>query len=280
MMKESIAFIVIMSMISSTGFLSGCVQQEGNEVHVASGILRLLIKDKPGDYTILHTNVTISLVEVHKAGIINETENLSSGGAFNVSADGPYEADVGEDIQFLGEASGGQEPYNWSWDFGDENISYLQSPKHNYSLKGVYIANLTVTDDNTTTAWNETIAYIDQEEEDNDSGWFTIVNESQTFDLLALQNVTALLGEENLSVGKYTQIRLSIESAEITINRSGNLENYTLKVPSEKIKLIHPFLISENEITVLILDFIVDKSIHETGNGTFIMKPTIKIIQG
>jgi PKD repeat protein len=280
MMKKIMAIVVFMLMIASGSFLNGCVQQQGNGVQLVSGTLRLLITDKPGDYTILHANVTISQVQVHTAaGIANETENTSSGGAFNVSANGPYNADIGVNIQFLGNASGGQEPYNWSWDFGDGNISSLQNPQHNYSVKGDYTVNLTVTDDNNSTAWDETRAYIDQEENDNESGWLTIVNESQTFDLVALQNVTDLLGEKNLTVGKYTQIRLTVVSAVITINTSGVIEEHTLQVPSDKIKLIHPFSIAKNETTVLTLDFNVNQSIHQTGNGKFMLKPTIKIIQ-
>lgn len=279
------AILVFMSMIAGGSFFSGCIQQQqqGNEVQLASGtgILRLLIKDKPGDYIILYANVTISQVQVHKAGITNETENASSsGGAFNVSANGPYNADVGATIEFFGNASGGKEPYNWSWTFGDGNTSFLRNPQHNYSAKGIYSVNLTVTDDNNTTAWDKTSAYIGQEENDNESGWLTIVNESQTFDLVALQNVTKLLGEKNLTVGKYTQIRLTIESAVITINTSGVIEKHTLQVPSDKIKLIHPFTILKNETTVLTIDFDVNKSVHQTGNGKFMLKPTIKIIEG
>lgn len=283
MMKNNIAIIVVTSVIVGGSLLSGCVQQQqqGYETQIGSGTLRLYIKDKPGEYTILHVNITISQVQVHRAGIINETENqTSSGGAFNVSINGPYEADIGKNISFLGNATDGLEPYNWSWDFGDGNSSNLQNPYHNYSAQGIYLVNLTVSDNNNTTAWAQTIASIGQEEPDNESGWFSIVNESQTFDLIALQNVSALLGEQNLSAGKYTQIRLTVESANITINRSGVIEKHTLKIPSGKIKLIHPFMISENETTVLTLDFLVDKSIHETGNGKFMLKPTIKIIQG
>jgi len=36
---------------------------------------------------------------------------------------------------------------NWSWDFGDGNISFDINPFHNYSDDGVYIVNLTVVDD-------------------------------------------------------------------------------------------------------------------------------------
>ena len=282
MMKNNIAISIVISVIVGVTILSGCVQQQqqGIETQLGSGTLHLYIKDKPGDYTILHVNITISEVLVHRAGILNETNNETlSGGAFNVSINGPYKADVGENISFLGNATDGQEPYNWSWDFGDGNISSLQNPSHNYSAQGIYVVNLTVTDQNNSTAWAQTNAYIDYEDDDNESGWLTIVNESQTFDLIALQNVSAPLGEQNLTAGKYTQIRLTVESANITINRSGQREEQTLKIPSSKIKLIHPFTITKNETTVLTLDFLVDKSIHETGNGKFMLKPTIKIIQ-
>ena len=155
----------------------------------------------------------------------------------------------------------------------------LQNPQHNYSKQGVYLVNFTVRDDTNATAWMQTTAIISKETQANQSGWITIINESQTFDLLALQNVTALLGEKNLTVGKYTQIRLTVASGNITINASGNIEEHTLIVPSDEIKLIHPFTISDNTTTVLILDFIVNQSIHQTGNGKFLLKPTIKIIQ-
>ncbi len=284
MWKKIIVCIVLIStMIASGSIFIGCIQQQqqdGNQNQLATtGILRLMIQDKPGDYTILHVNMTVAQVQAHKAGPINETMNTFSGGAFNVSAHGPYHADAGVNIQFQGNASDGTEPYNWSWDFGDGNTSTLQNPTHNYSAKGIYPVNLTVTDTNNSTTWDQTIAYIDQEDNDNDSEWLTIVNESQTFDLLALQNVSALLGEKNLTAGKYTQIRLTVVSANITINRSGTIEHHAMKVPSDKIKLIHPFTILKNETTVLTLDFDVGKSIHETGNGKFMMKPTIKIIQ-
>ena len=36
---------------------------------------------------------------------------------------------------------------NWTWDFDDGNISYLQNPTHQYADDGTYLVNLTVTDD-------------------------------------------------------------------------------------------------------------------------------------
>jgi len=106
--------------------------------------------------------------------------------------------------------------------------------------------------------------------------WRTIVNESKTFDLIALQNVSELFGTANLTAGWYTQIRLYIESVFVTIDGV----QYELDIPSKNIKLVSPFSIQDGQITILTLDFDVQKSVHETGNGKYSFKPTIKVIQG
>ncbi len=105
--------------------------------------------------------------------------------------------------------------------------------------------------------------------------WITIVNDSQTFDLILLQNATDVLGGESLAAGWYTQIRLYVESALVTIDGI----QYDLQIPSKNIKLITPFIVQNNETLTLTLDFDAQKSVHETGNGKYIMRPTIKVIQ-
>jgi hypothetical protein len=107
------------------------------------------------------------------------------------------------------------------------------------------------------------------------AGWYTVVNESQTFDLIALLNVTELFGSANLSVGMYTQIRLTVESCVITVDGT----EYDCTVPSGAIKLIKPFVLIANQTTTLTLDFDAQKSISETGNHTYKFKPVIKVIQ-
>jgi hypothetical protein len=102
------------------------------------------------------------------------------------------------------------------------------------------------------------------------------VDEQQTYDLIELQNVTEDLGIKNLSAGLYTQIRLTVDRALVTID---GLE-YELNISSNKVKLITPFEIVTNETTVLTLDYDVHESVHETGNDKYIMNPTIKVIQG
>ena len=112
--------------------------------------------------------------------------------------------------------------------------------------------------------------------ETNTTGeWITIANESQTFDLIVLQNVTDLLGTANLSAGWYTQIRLFVEEALVTIDGV----QHDLDISPQHVKLIKPWKIVDGETLVLTLDFDVQKSIHKTGNEKYKMKPTIKVIQ-
>lgn len=114
----------------------------------------------------------------------------------------------------------------------------------------------------------------DSEDNESDAGWFEIVNDSHTFDLIQLIDVKEVFDEEILSAGWYTQIRLIVETALVTID---GIE-YDLKIPSKKVKLISPFEIVANETTTLTLDFDIYRSIHQTGNNKYIMNPTIKII--
>ena len=101
------------------------------------------------------------------------------------------------------------------------------------------------------------------------------MEESKTFDLIKVKDSSEYMGDTELAVGKYTQIRLTLEKALVTING----EEYDLKVPSNTLKLTKPFDIREDQNLTLTLDFDAEKSIHETGNGKFILKPTIKVIQ-
>ena len=114
-------------------------------------------------------------------------------------------------------------------------------------------------------------------EETNDTstaGWTTVVQGPKTIDLIQVKGVTDLLGETALQPGKYTQIRVYVTSATATING----QTQTLKIPSGAIKFIHPFTIVANQTTSLIIDFNADRSIVETGNGTFIFKPVVALV--
>jgi len=137
----------------------------------------------------------------------------------------------------------------------------------------------------------------------DEDAWESVMdeeNKNSTYDLLELVNgVTKKLGTHELETGKYTQMRLIIGTeaqgddhphanyvVENDDNEVDSDENITkLKIPSGPqtgIKLIHPFTISNNSTTHLILDFDASRSIvtaSKGGLGSYILIPTIKIIE-
>ncbi len=120
----------------------------------------------------------------------------------------------------------------------------------------------------------------------SDGGWFVVLSdtlpvEKRTFDLLQLVNgVFTTLGEVELETGRYTQIRIMLESATLFVD--GTPQN--LSIPSGAqtgIKLVGGFTIDPNVITELAVDFDVARSLHENppGSGNYILRPTIRLVQ-
>jgi len=105
-------------------------------------------------------------------------------------------------------------------------------------------------------------------------------NEGEGFEvnLLELEGKSIFLASALLPSGKYTQLRVFLEDQAIIVVDG---EEHELVIPSvgqTGIKLNHPFEITSDQITELTLDFDVDKSIIETGNGDYKLKPVIRII--
>jgi hypothetical protein len=128
------------------------------------------------------------------------------------------------------------------------------------------------------------------------SGWEPVATPMKTYNLLRLVNgVTEILGENELEVGTYKQIRLIIgKTAESENNINGvphpepnyvvlNDGSYVdLKIPSgyqTGVKLVHTFEVAGDSFVELVLDFEACKSVVETGSGKYILKPTIKVIE-
>lgn len=114
---------------------------------------------------------------------------------------------------------------------------------------------------------------------DSTSAWFIINNNTATYDLLRLRNgASAILGNNYLDAGSYTQIRLIIGTGS---NIVVNGVSYPLEIPSGEqtgIKLNHAFVIESGLIYELILDFDADRSIVHTGNGQYKLKPVIRVV--
>ena len=107
-------------------------------------------------------------------------------------------------------------------------------------------------------------------------GWFSVLEEPiEHLDLLELQNgVSAMLGSLELAPGKYTQIRMVVDSAEV--ERDGEI--YPVVIPSGEIKINRNIEICSGAEMEIVLDFDAEKSLHYTpGRNLFMMKPVIKV---
>jgi hypothetical protein len=148
-------------------------------------------------------------------------------------------------------------------------------------------------------AVNVTVSKVRVHQSDNASenaaGWTDItLNPPRKINLLDLNDPTqpnrALesLGETPLEAGHYTQLRLVLVpnsgsspfANSVVLSTQPNNE-IALETPSavqSVIKLIHQFTVSSRERVDLLLDFDACKSIVQTGNGTYKLKPVIKVI--
>lgn len=75
-----------------------------------------------------------------------------------------------------------------------------------------------------------------------------------SFDLLALQNVTKMLGKNSVPPGNYTMVRFGVTAAVATVSGT----NVTLTVPSGQIKVPMHFTIASGKTTTIVLDIAAD----------------------
>ncbi len=105
----------------------------------------------------------------------------------------------------------------------------------------------------------------------NRSGWHTLKLQEQTIDLASLVNFSELLASGNVSVGKYTQIRLVVISV-TGVMTNGTQVNFT--VPSGELKTTHPFNVTADQTQSFVLDIDLSHSIvHNSSGWTF--KPVL-----
>ena len=110
--------------------------------------------------------------------------------------------------------------------------------------------------------------------------WIDLNTKSGVYDLLKLQNGidTSIVDTTKLPAGKITQMRLLLGSNNTVMADSAI---YGLTVPSGSqtgIKLIGHMIIDPNKTLNVLIDFDAYKSIVLNGNGTYHMKPTIKVL--
>ncbi|HLC69288.1 MAG TPA: DUF4382 domain-containing protein [Candidatus Bilamarchaeaceae archaeon] len=210
-----------------------------------AGRLVLLLTDSPAELDITEVFVTISRIDVHCA---SGTGGTSAGG--NTTMDTNMTNSTTGNTT-IGNTTTGNTTIG--------NTTMGNTTLDNSTMDNTTLDNMTMTDTPVLPC----------------AGWSTVVDEEQTFELLSLENVTALLGNATLAPGHYTQIRLYVTEASATIDG----EEQELEIPSDMVKLIHPFDITSGETTTLTLDFDARESIHAAGrSGRYSMRPTIRLV--
>jgi len=104
--------------------------------------------------------------------------------------------------------------------------------------------------------------------------WIAVMKEQKKFDLLELKDITALLGDIELESGTYNELRLDISSVFI-IKTDGRVHD--ARLPSGTLKIKGDIIVEPDQTSSVVLDFLLDKSFHETGMGSVIMAPVIKL---
>jgi len=115
-----------------------------------------------------------------------------------------------------------------------------------------------------------------QQTQEDEGEWITIIDYEATFNLFEVIEEAAILGSEDVTAGKYTQIRMDVTKVEGLTNDD---TPYIATVPSGTLKIVRPFEVKDGFTTVLTLDFDGDKSLVETGKGKFIFKPVVRLLK-
>lgn len=115
--------------------------------------------------------------------------------------------------------------------------------------------------------------------EDDKNGWYSIMDNSMTVNLLDYQNGATLdLGQTELEAGRYNQIRLMLGDNN-TVVVDG--ETYALVTPSAQqsgYKLNVQADVEEGQVYDLVIDFDASQSITITGNDRYILRPVLRTV--
>ncbi len=123
---------------------------------------------------------------------------------------------------------------------------------------------------------NQTQEQEQEQEEGNGGGWITIdiSDNMSTFDLLKVKGIEEFFGSSEVAAGKYTQIRLIVDKAEVAVD---NGEPQEATVPSGELKIVRPFTVESGETTTLLIDFDAERSVIFAGSGKIQVKPVVKL---
>jgi len=113
---------------------------------------------------------------------------------------------------------------------------------------------------------------------------------SRTCDLKKLVDAQDVLGTGPLTAGQYTMVRVVVTSATLHFDNAAagapcaatvtapEGRSAAVDVPSGEVRLNRNFEVDADSATTMLIDFDGDRSIHETGNGRYMMQPVITVV--
>ena len=119
-------------------------------------------------------------------------------------------------------------------------------------------------------------------------GWkqLTLVESPYTIDLLQFQdgNTTELVPPAKINSGKYTQVRIAVNSATIRFNNGGSTEDQTVEVPSENLKTDKNFIfdVTGDSAVDIVIHFDLGMSVVASGpalNPSYNLKPVLHLFK-
>ena len=103
--------------------------------------------------------------------------------------------------------------------------------------------------------------------------WTSLSPNPVTVDLMAIQGVSQLLTSLDLPPGTYTQVRFDVTACAVQIGS----QTYQATVPTDKVRLVNPFVITLGQSSKVFIDFDASKDLVSTGINQFLFKPVIAL---
>ena len=127
---------------------------------------------------------------------------------------------------------------------------------------------------------------VQQADAGEEGGWISLFEDPsvsvstdpKTFDLIEAGRGEKVLGFNLLPIGKYSQVRMDVDSVEATLQSAeGSATTKIAELPGEKLKLVRKMTIEDQVKLFLTVDFDAGKSLVSTDGGDFRFEPVFRL---
>lgn len=153
-----------------------------------------------------------------------------------------------------------------------QNTTIVQDDHEDFEGRAVFTITDAAADMGTVTSVRVTLDSL--EVYSADEGWVTVEGDEETYDLLRLkaEGSHALLADESLETGSYSQVRFDISSVTV-VDENGT---HDATVPAEKMTIPITLVVEANGTSTASFDFLADESLHTTTEGDYVMAPVVE----